>query len=106
MRVNHGVDLYKYERIPIADNIPDIEKEIDNLRELTKDQFLSPIEQQLIIDRIERCTAKIKEIHTKNIKITPVIRTSTIGDKKRSFGIKENNGTSIKENKAYIAVQG
>ena len=91
-----NVDFHKYDRNPIPDNVPDIRKEINKLREEDKDVFLSEIEHQLILDRIIACEDKIKAINSSNIKLTPVLGTFTIKETKANARQKKYSLTESK----------
>ena len=84
MKSLHNVDLHKYDKNPIPDNIKEIRDEINSLKAQTKDPFLSQLEQQLILDRIIACEDKIKKLSSATIKITPVLGTRSIRDVKAS----------------------
>lgn len=99
MKGYENVDFHRYDRNPIPDSIAEIEKEIAHLKELDKDDFLAPIEHQLILDRVLACQDKIADIRKAKIKITPVLRTSTIGDKKRN---KDKPQYSLTESKLLL----
>ena len=99
MKGYENVDFHQYDRNPIPNDIGEIEKEIAHLKELDKDEFLAPIEHQLILDRILSCQDKIDEIRKDKIKITPVLKTSTIGDRKRN---KPQHQYSLTESKLLL----
>lgn len=82
MKNFENVDLHKYDKIPIPDSVREIRKEIIRLKEEDNDMFLSPIEHQLILDRIVACEEKIKVVTSANIKVTPVLGTYTIRETK------------------------
>ena len=96
MRNFDNIDFHKYDKDPIPDNIKDIRAEIAKLNAMDKDKFLSPIEHQLILDRIIACRDKIDELNKKNIKITPVLQSTTIGQLKSGKTIREYSLTESK----------
>ena len=96
-RFDH-VDFNKYEKKPISDNVDEIRKEIKALREENFNTGLSPIEHQLIYDRIAECERKIRALKEHEVKITPVLRTLTIGQTKKMH--KDN--FKLGENSLYI----
>lgn len=79
---NNGVDLMKYERKPLSNNVSDLKKEIKELRTLLEDEspYMSQVENQLILDRIGQCEDKIQSLTTKEVKIVPVLGTTTIAE--------------------------
>ena len=79
-----NIDMHKYDKNPIPDNIQEIREEITSLKKESKNQLLSPIELQLIVDRIDACQNKIKELNASSIKVTPVLGTRSIKDTKES----------------------
>lgn len=83
------VDLHKYDKNPIPDTVREIREEIIRLNNVRRtDKFLSPVEHQLIIDRIAQCEDKIKSMNDVKVKLTPVLRTTSIGDARRSISSK------------------
>ena len=79
-----NIDMHKYDKKPISNNIPEIREEIISLKKESKNQLLSPIELQLIADRIDACQNKIKDLNASSIKVTPVLGTRSIRDTKES----------------------
>lgn len=92
-------DMHKYDRKPIPVFVDEIKKEIRELKAESKDTFLSPIEQQLILDRIEACSDRIKEIQQQKLKVTPILNTQTIAQT-RAKG--KNPSYMISESKMLI----
>ena len=77
------VDFSKYSKEPIPNNVHEIREMIKDLRMQDKDDSLSPIEHQLIFDRIVECQDKIQELTgEQEVKITPVLRTLTVAQTK------------------------
>lgn len=90
------LDLHKYDKKPIPEYVNDIKAEIKKLQEENKKSFLSPIEHQLILDRISACEDKIKKLTASNVKVTPVLGTVSISQIKNrkpvpDFSLKEGS---------------
>lgn len=79
------IEIEEY-RKPIPNTIHECEEEIKVLSEKIANgnvfKYTTEVERQAINDRIKACRDKIVELKRDGVKVTPVVGTSTIGERK------------------------
>ena len=102
MKKDRDFDYMKFDKMPIPDTIEEIEEHIAVLKEVSSDSLLSPVEQQLIQERIVKCNNKMKDlVKPDTVKITPVLGTATIAETKR----RGKRNYSINDGSAVITLK-
>ena len=98
---NNGIDLMKYERKPLSNNVSELKQEIKDLKAIQEEEgpYMSQVENQLIVDRIAQCEDKIQSLTIKEVKVVPVLGTTTIAESKAK---KKRTGSVITDNRIII----
>ena len=98
---NNGIDLMKYERKPLSNNVSELKQEIKDLKAIQEEEgpYMSQVENQLIVDRIAQCEDKIQSLTIKEVKVVPVLGTTTIAESKSK---KKRAGSTITDNRIIL----